>query len=402
MPGESRGVLDGVTVLEFCSYIAAPVAAVMLAEMGADVIKIERLATGDPFRGARTVLGVDQTLPGDRTVSYDLCNRSKRCIALNLEDPRGQELAHRLVKKADVVLTNMSRGGAKRLGIDPETLNAVNPDLIYARLTAWGSRGPDADRKGMDYMMQGPSGLMWNTGDRDSNEPSRVASTILDGASAVTLVTAVLAALLNRELHGGGQEVSTSLLGTSLTLQRASVGNTLWLGQGYPRTSRTAGRNPIGTFYRCSDDKWITFQNPLPDQVWPEFASIVGLPEDVDWLARPVPEVVALLDELFATLTRDQWCAAFSQTQIGWAPVYTLEEAAKQPQAIENAYVIEEDHPTLGPILAPGFPIDFAKTPCSVQRPAPEFGEHTEEILLENAGLTWDDITELKQSGVIN
>ena len=232
MPDESRGVLDGITVLEFSSYIAAPVAAVMLAEMGADVIKVERVETGDPFRGARTVLGVDQTLPGDRTVSYDLCNRSKRCIALNLEDQQGQELAHRLVERADVVLTNMSRGGAKRLGIDPETLSAVNPDLIYARLTAWGSRGPHADRKGMDYMMQGPSGLMWNTGDRDSEQPSRVASTILDGASAVTLVTAVLAALLNRELHGGGQQVSTSLLGTSLTLQRASVGNTLWLGQG--------------------------------------------------------------------------------------------------------------------------------------------------------------------------
>ena len=156
--------LEGIRVLEASSYIAAPTAALMLAEMGADVIKIEQTGVGDPYRGMTTVFGRDQSLPGGRTVGYDGSNQSKRAMTLNLRHERGLEVLHRLVRQSDVFITNFSKTQVEGMRIDYPALREQNPTLIYARLSAWGDEGPRAGSQGMDYLMQGPSGLMWTGG----------------------------------------------------------------------------------------------------------------------------------------------------------------------------------------------------------------------------------------------
>ncbi len=392
--------LEGIRVLEASSYIAAPTAALMLAEMGADVIKIEQTGVGDPYRGMTTVFGRDQSLPGGRTVGYDGSNRSKRGMTLNLRHERGLEVLHRLVRQSDVFITNFSKTQVEGMRIDYPALREQNPTLIYARLSAWGDEGPRAGSQGMDYLMQGPSGLMWTGGNAEDPTPSRIIGAVVDMTAATLLSMGILGALVARERAGIGQEVTTSLLGSGLHLQRSNVNRVLVLESGYPRSSRLEGQQPLGTFYRCADGGWIIFQNNRPEDVWPEFASTMGLDFGLD--DRPAGEVIATLDELFAGKDRDHWLELFEGKRFRYAPVYTMDEAVRDPQVLANQYVVNEDHPTLGRIAVPGFPIAFSETPLAIQSSAPEFGQHTELILTDVCGYGWDEIEQLKDEGVID
>ena len=230
--------------------------------------------------------------------------------------------------------------------------------------------------------------------------PSRIVGAIVDMTAATLLSMGILGALVARERLGIGQEVSTSLLGSGLHLQRSNVNRVLVLDAGYPRSSRTKDQQPLGTFYRCADDGWIIFQNNRPEDVWPEFASLVGFDFGLD--DRPAPEVIAMLDELFATRDRSHWLTLFEGKSFRHAPVYTVEEAVRDPQVLANQYVVNEEHPTLGRIAVPGFPIALSETPFAIQSSAPEFGQHTELVLTDICGYSWDEIGQLKDEGVID
>lgn len=218
--------------------------------------------------------------------------------------------------------------------------------------------------------------------------------------AATLLSMGILGALLARQRLGRGQEVTTSLLGSGLHLQRSNVHRSLVLESGYPRSSRLDGQQPLGTFYRCGDGERIIFQNNRPEDVWPEFATTVGLDFALD--DRAASDAIATLDKLFATADRSHWLELFEGKRFRYAPVYTVDEAVADPQVRANQYVVSEDHPTLGRIDVPGFPIAFSETPLAIQSSAPEFGQHTELILQDLCGYGWDEIEQLKDDGVID
>jgi crotonobetainyl-CoA:carnitine CoA-transferase CaiB-like acyl-CoA transferase len=392
------GVLDGIRVIEWASWLSVPSTAAMLGDLGADVVKIEDPIRGDPSRGMQS-----GELPGGRGVAYETVNRNKRGMTLNLSDPEGQRLLHRLVSGADVFLTSYSRRLTQTLAADFATLRQHNDQLIYGYGgSGWGPRGPDSERRAYDVLMQGVSGMMWSTGDARSGFPETVAGGPIDMASGLSLGYAVLAALFARERGAGGQEVTSSLLGVALHLQALNVNTTLWTGKALERFTDTFG-SPLLAYYRCADSQWIIFCEPQLERHWPEFCEALGLDRGEADRSLEQGSTRELLDAHLARQPRSYWLERFEQLDCKFAhgPVNTMQEATAMLQARENDYITDLEHPTLGPSRTLGFPISFSAAECSIRRPACEFGEHSEEILLELCDVTWGDIAGLRERGVI-
>jgi crotonobetainyl-CoA:carnitine CoA-transferase CaiB-like acyl-CoA transferase len=393
------GVLDGIRVVEWASWLSVPSAASMLGDLGADVIKIEDPVRGDPSRGMQS-----GALPGGRGIAYETVNRNKRGMTLNLGSSDGQRILHRLVAEADVFLTSYSRRLTKDLAADYRTLRSHNDQLVYGYGgSGWGPEGPESDRRAYDVLMQGISGMMWSTGDARSGIPETVAGGPIDMASGMSLGYAVLAALLARERgEGGGQEVTSSLLGIALHLQALNVNTTLWTGEPLERFTETFG-SPMLSYYACADGLWIIICEPQLDRYWPEFCAAIDLDRTTADVALAAGATRELIAGCFARQPRSQWLARFEQLECRFAfgPVNTMNEATETLQVLANDYVTEFDHPTLGPSRTLGFPMSFSESDCSIRRPACDFGEHTEEILLEFCDSNWDEIADLKTRGVI-
>lgn len=392
------GVLDGIRVVEWASWLSVPSTASMLGDLGADVVKIEDPVRGDPSRGMQS-----GELPGGRGVAYETVNRNKRGITLNLGDPEGQRLLHRLVSQADVFLTSYSRRLTRDVAADFDTLRKHNDQLIYGYGgSGWGPRGPESDRRAYDVLMQGVSGMMWSTGDARSGLPETVAGGPVDMACGMSLGYAVLSALFARERGAGGQEVTSSLLGIALHLQALNVNTTLWTGKAIDRFTDTFG-SPMLAYYKCADSQWIIFCEPQLDRHWPEFCTALGLDRKEADAALANGSASTLLAERIADEARKYWLEHFAALECKFAhgPVNTMEEATAMLQARANDYVIDFDHPTVGPTRTLGFPFSFSAADCSIRRPACEFGEHTEEILLESCEVAWEDLAGLRERGVI-
>ncbi|MBW2268706.1 MAG: CoA transferase [Deltaproteobacteria bacterium] len=392
------GVLDGIRVIEWASWLSVPSTASMLGDLGADVVKIEDPIRGDPVRGMQS-----GGLPGGRTVAYETVNRNKRGLTLNLGDPEGQRLLHRLVSGADVFLTSYSRRLTRAVAADYATLRQHNGQLIYGYGgSGWGPKGPDSDRRAYDVLMQGISGLMWSTGDARSGTPATVTGGPIDMASGMSLGYAVLAALFARERGAGGQEVTSSLLGIALHLQALNVNTTLWTGKAIDRFTDTFG-GPLLAYYRCADSQWIIFCEPQLDRYWPEFCAALELDRDEADEALAQGAARELIEARIACEPRSRWLTRFEELtcKFAYGPVNTMEEATSLLQAAANDYVTDIEHPTLGPSRTLGFPFSFSESECSIRRPACEFGEHSEEILLESCDVTWEDIAGLRKRGVI-
>jgi crotonobetainyl-CoA:carnitine CoA-transferase CaiB-like acyl-CoA transferase len=250
--------------------------------------------------------------------------------------------------------------------------------------------------------MQGISGMMWSTGDARSGRPETVTGGPIDMASGMSLGYAVLAALLARERGGGGQEVTSSLLGVALHLQALNVNTTLWTGKALDRFTDTFG-SPLLAYYQCADSLWIIFCEPQLERYWPEFCTALDLDREAadEALARDTTR--ALLDEHIGRRPRSHWLDRFEELDCKFAhgPVNTMEEATATLQVLANDYITDIDHPTLGPSRTLGFPMSFSESECSIRRPACDFGEHTEEVLLESCDVTWEEIAGLKKRGII-
>ena len=392
------GVLDGLRVIEWASWLSVPSTAAMLGDLGADVVKIEDPIRGDPSRGMAS-----GELPGGRGIGYETVNRNKRGMTLNLSDPEGQRLLHSLVSGADVFLTSYSRRLTSTLAADFGTLRQHNDQLIYGYGgSGWGPKGPDSERRAYDVLMQGISGMMWGTGDDRSGIPETVTGGPIDMASGMSLGYAVLAALFARERGAGGQEVTSSLLGIAMHLQALNVNTTLWTGKPIDRFTDTFG-SPMLSYYRCADSQWIIFCEPQLERYWPQFCDALGLDRAEADESLVQGTTRALLDEHLFRQPRGYWLKHFEELDCKFAhgPVNTMEEATSMLQVLENDYVTDLDHPTLGPVRTLGFPMSFSASENSIRRPACDFGEHTEEILLESCGVSWDDIADLKKRGVI-
>jgi crotonobetainyl-CoA:carnitine CoA-transferase CaiB-like acyl-CoA transferase len=400
------GPLDGVRVVEITMFQQGPVAGMRLGDLGADVIKVEAPG-GDPGRGFMRIIGAMVGLEG-RNFYFEHCNRNKRGIVLNMKDPEGMEIFLKLIDNADVFVNNMSINAPTRMGIGPDVLLARNPKLIYAHASGWGRKGDDAGTLSFDYTGIARTGLMMSCGEAGS-PPVQMLPGIGDEMGGLLCAWGVCAALYAREKTGKGQVVDTSMMGAIIANLGFIMAAPSILGQEFPRETRATSGNPLYCHYRCADDKWIVIAHLQPNRYWPKVLKALDLAElendprfeSVEQRSKNAGELVAIFDKRFAEKPRSEWMDILSEEGCIVTPIQTPEEVAADPQALANNYFITQDPPKHGPTQAPGFPWDFSETPPSSRRPAPEYGEHTEEILKE-LGYGEDSIAALKEKEIVS
>jgi crotonobetainyl-CoA:carnitine CoA-transferase CaiB-like acyl-CoA transferase len=400
--------LDGIRVIDWTIWQQGPVSTSMLGDLGADVIKLEERVGGDPGRGLFKMGGAD--LEKRPNFYFEANNRNKRSLTLDLKQPEAREIVYALVERSDVFVQNFRKGVAARLGLDYATLKRHNPKLIYASATGYGPEGPDSGEPSFDMLGLARSGIMLAAGEPDM-EPLGIAGGIADQMGAIMLAYGVLAALLARERHGIGQEVDASHLGSMMALQGLSVSCKLMVGSAFPRQARRAALNPLWNHYRCSDGEWLAVAMLQSDRYWADFARDIGRPELADderfatagARARNAEACVAILDEVFATRTREEWLAHLraAEGDFIYTRLNSIDELPQDPQVLANDYIVDFEHPAYGRIQQLGLPVRLSETPGSLREPAPEFGQHTEEVLLDLLGYDWDRISALRERKVI-
>ncbi len=400
--------LDGIRVLDWTIWQQGPVATTMLGDLGAEVIKLEERERGDPGRGILRMSGVDLT---DRPNFYfEANNRNKKSLTLDLRKPEAREIVYALVEKSDVFVQNFRKGVDARLGLDYESLRRHNPKLVYARATGYGPEGPDSGEPSFDYLGLARSGIMQAAGEPDM-PPLAIAGGIADQMGAIMLAYGVMAALVARERHGVGQVVDASHLGSMAMLQGLSLSMKLMMGGAMPRLRRASAPNPLWNHYRCGDGRWLALAMLQADRYWADFCRALDRPElasdarfaDMGARARNAPAAVAILDEIFERKPRQAWIEQLRARQgdFIFTVVNGVDDLPEDPQVRANDYVIDVDHPSFGPTPMMGLPVKLSETPGGVRRVAPEFGQHTEEVLLEVLGYDWERIGELRNKEVI-
>jgi crotonobetainyl-CoA:carnitine CoA-transferase CaiB-like acyl-CoA transferase len=398
--------LEGIRVLDWTIWQQGPICSLILSDLGADVIKIEARETGDPGRGVLRAQGLDL---GDRPNFYfEANNRGKRSLAIDVRKPRGRELVCRLVEKADVFVQNFRPGAAERAGLAYADLRAHNPRLIYANGSGFGRRGPDAERPCMDYLGLARSGIMLAVGEPGS-PPLAIQGAIADQMGGTMLAMGVLTALLTRERFGVGQEVDVSLLGAMSWLQGLSVSSRLMLGGEMPRFSRQFAFNPLWNHYRCKDDRWIALAMAQGDRFWKDFVGALGRPdlaEDARYASMMdrgmnAGALIAIFDEVFASRTSAEWVRVLDEGgDFIFALVNAVSDLPDDPQVRANDLIatVELAH---GATEMLNLPVGLSASPARIAGPAPEFGQHTEQILVDELGLSWDDVADLRGEQVI-
>ena len=399
--------LDGIRVIDWTIWQQGPVCSVMLGDLGADVVKIEERVGGDPGRGVLRAQGLDLS---DRPNFYfEANNRNKRSLTVDLKKPEGVEIVRRLADGADVFVQNFRQGVAGRLGLDAATLRARNPRLVYASATGYGPLGPDSGDPSFDYLGLARSGIMMSAGEPD-DDPLAIAGGIADQMGAVMLAYGVLAALLAREKTGRGQEVDASHLGSMAWLQGLGLSARLMLGRALPRTPRKFANNPLWNHYKCADGEWLALAMIQGDRYWANICNVLGIPDAgsdprfstmIDRMMN-AGDCIAVLDAIFATRPRAEWLEVLRKGgDFIVSVVNSVDQLPDDVQVQANRYVTQFEHPAFGPTKVVGIPIGLSETPGSLRRPAPEFGQHTEEILTEVLGYSWEEVGRLKEREVI-
>ena len=399
--------LDGMRVIDWTIWQQGPVCSTMLGDLGADVIKVEERVGGDPGRGMAKMSGIDMS---DKPNFYfEANNRNKRGITVDLKKPEGREIIYRLVETADVFVQNFRKGVAERLGLGYAELRKRNPRLIYATATGYGPEGPESGDPSFDQLGLARSGIMLACGEPEM-PPLAIAGGIADQMGAIMLAYGVMAALLARERFGVGQEVDGSHLGSMVALQGLRVSARLMWGFAIPRMPRKFQANPLWNHYQCQDGRWICLGMLQPDRYWAQFCGVVGRPElatderfvDLRVRAANAGAAIEILDEVFAGKPLAEWLRLLrAGGDFIFCQVNAVDDLPNDPQVTANDYVVDFDHPRHGATQVIGLPVRLSETPGSIRLPAPEFGEHTEQILTETLGYTWEQVAALKEREVI-
>jgi formyl-CoA transferase/CoA:oxalate CoA-transferase len=389
------GALDGITVLEAGLLVQGPQAAALLAQLGADVIKVELPGFGDQSRWL-------PISPHDlRSAFFMGCNRGKRSVTIDVRTAAGRDVFLRLAARADVVISNFKPGTMEAWGLGYDTLAGANPGVVFATGSAFGPVGPDAQREGADLSAQASGGLISATG-TDDGEPTTIAVTIADHISSLNLVSGVLAALVARQRTGRGQRVDVSLLGSQIWAQASEY--TYYLASGELPGRANRGHPLIAGLYGImpTADGWIAIVG-VAGANRPIFYDAIGRPDLTDdpRFASPLlskgqkAELFAELAEVFVERTTAEWCEILRAAGQRFAPVRTYAEVAADHHVWENGYLAEVDGER-----AVGTPIRLSDTPARVGGPAPELGADTVDVLLA-AGLTTEEIAELYAASAI-
>ncbi|MFP6656474.1 MAG: CoA transferase [Myxococcota bacterium] len=398
------GPLEGIKVVEIGVWVAGPAAAGILADWGAEVIKIEPPGIGDPCRLFQRMLGGD--LPFNPVFEND--NRSKRSIVLDLRTEEGLEVAFELLESADIFVSNVRAGALSRLGLDPETLSKRFPKLIYALITGYGREGDDADRAAYDVAAFWARSGIAHSLTQEGAAPPHQRGGMGDHNAGLAAAAGVCAALYCRERTGKGQVVSTSLLREGIYTLSFDLSVAMRYGVPIMIGHRETMGNPAINCYADCDGKYFWIVGLEGERHWPSLARAVGHPEWIDDERYAAPraraenarELIKELDRIFATRPRDEWGQIFdAEIDLWWAPVQSIEEVIADPQVTAAGGFVEVPD-GLGTTLLPATPVDFDGTPWAPRSMAPEHGEHTDEILAE-IGRSGRQITALREKGAV-
>jgi crotonobetainyl-CoA:carnitine CoA-transferase CaiB-like acyl-CoA transferase len=399
--------LEGVRIIDCGIYHAGPGGPAILGDLGAEVIKIERPKTGDPIRTIKRIGTVPLELPGGRSIFFEGANRNKKSITLDLSTSEGQAIIHRLTSRSDVFMTNMRRPAVESLNITYPVLKEVNPNLIYASVSAFGPKGPDRDQGGFDYQGQARSGFMYSLGE-EGMPPLVSQFGIIDQATAIMTSHQILTALYMRERTGAGQEVHVSILGSATFLLYFNILISQMGGFEVPRHNHAIA-HPMRNHYRCADGRWLMMTLTPPERYWGSLCRALGRPDlendprfdTEDKRFEKSAELVAIFDDIFMMRTSQEWLDIFPEYDLFCCGVNSFMELENDPQIIENDYLTDLDHPTLGKIKIPGYPVHFNGNCVQANRAAPELGEHTDEILTAVGGYSRSEIERFREDGVI-
>ena len=397
-PRGARGVLDGVRVVDFTQVLAGPYGTSLLGDFGADVIKVEPPG-GEPFRAIDNLIA-----PGESGYYYGI-NRSKRAMTLNLKDPAARAIVERLVRPSDVVVVGFRPAAVARIGLDFESLSAINPRLVYCSLTAFGDTGPLAAEPGMDIVVQALSGVLALTGSPDQ-PPVKTGPSIADFTGAFLMVTAVLAGLRVRDRDGIGQQVSVNLLDGQIAMLANFI--TPYFLTREPIRRAGGGHPQVVPYQLFEASDGFMVVACLNDTFWAPLCRGINHSEMIDdprYATNPVRaanrgELVPFLERLFATETRDVWLSRLRGHGVPCAPVNELEEALSQPQVVHNNALTELTHPVHGAYTVPSNPIKMSESPPRPHGYVPGVGEHTSEVLTE-LGFDPEEIRAFQAAGVV-
>ena len=395
------GPIHGVKVLELAQIMAGPTCGLMLADLGAEVIKIEKIPGGDDTR---------RFLPPDingEAAAFMMMNRNKRGMALDLKTKEGVEVFKRMVKQADVVVENFRKGTLEKLGVGYEELKKINPKIILCEISGYGRTGPYADKGGFDLIAQGMSGLMSITGESKGKPPMKVGAPVTDITAGILAATGVLAALVSRATTGVGQRVDTSLY-------EAGIVHTYWQSAIASATGVAPGplgsAHPLTAPYQAfqTKDKWITV-GASNQNTWLKLIDALGakeLQENEKFNSnanrmKNLTELTELLKKELVKKTAEEWLKLFDEKGLPCGPINTVTEMFEDPQTIERKMIVDVENKKAGSFKAIGMPIKFSETKVEDTKESPTFGQHTKQILLDY-GFKGEEIDSLIKQGVVS
>jgi formyl-CoA transferase len=390
--------LAGVRVLDVATLFAGPLAATMLADHGAEVIKVEH-PRGDPAR----THGASKNGIG---LWWKMLARNKKAITLYLGSPRGQELFRAMAADADVVIENFRPGTLERWGLGYDTLSAINPRLVLARVTGFGQTGPYATRPGFGTLAEAMSGFAAVTGEPDG-PPTLPPFGLADGVSALTAAFGIMAALRARDLTGGGQVLDLAIIEPMLSVLGPQITAYDQLGTLQPRTGNRSGNNAPRNTYRCADGTWVAVSTSA-QSIAERVVRLVGRPDFADqpWFAsgrtraEHADELDAAVGAWIGERTRDEVVQAFTEAQAAVAPIYTAADILTDPQYQALGSIVQVDDEELGLVKMPNVPFRLSETPGRIRSTGPRLGEHTEEVL-GKYGLKPAEVAGLRAAGVL-
>jgi crotonobetainyl-CoA:carnitine CoA-transferase CaiB-like acyl-CoA transferase len=393
------GPLEGIRVLDFTIAQQGPYATLLLADMGAEVIKLEQPGKGEVGR----LIGIDRKT--GFSAYFLAINRGKKSLTLDLKSEKGREVALRLARECDVVAHNFRPGVMEKLGLGYEAFRAVNPRIIYAGASAFGTKGPLGRKPGNDILAQAMSGFMSVTGDGDAPVPG--GSALADHVGALTFALGIVSALLCRERTGVGQQVECSLLGSMLAAQSWELTHYLMTRELPPKAGRGHTHLPWLWYTYPTADGWLAIGGVSPDRL-PGFWRAIGLPEmgsderfnTIGKLIRGKDDLNELLDAHFATRPTAEWLMPLEAADIFCAPVLNYEQVASDEQVRANGYFTTLDHPRTGETQVVACPIAFSETPTDSTTRESSLGEDTTEVL-RGFGYTEMEVEEMKAGGVV-
>jgi crotonobetainyl-CoA:carnitine CoA-transferase CaiB-like acyl-CoA transferase len=402
--------MEGIRILEVAEHTFVPAASAVLADWGAEVIKVEHVERGDAMRGLGSTGVMD--LGSGVHVLLEHSNRGKKSIGLDLSKPEGADIVYRLAAQSDVFLTNKMPGVRKRLKIDVDDIRAHNPNIVYVRGSGYGARGPEADRGGYDqisFWCRGGSAMGAKPQEWD-HVPIQPAPGYGDSLGGMTIAGGISAALLHRERTGVAPIVDVSLLSTGMWAMSPAIALSQQTGMPWLQMPVGGGaiRNPLVRTYRTSDDRWIALSMLQGFFYWPEMCEVLGLAhllEDPRFntheaLQKNAPAAAEMVAEVFASDTFDGWKRRLANIKGQWSPVQDSLEVVEDPQSVANGYVLETHTKDGTPFKLVTTPVQFDEQPSQPGR-SPEFNEHGDEILTEQLGLDWDTVVDLKVRGIV-